>query len=164
MTRNSPRADLPTTADEMFCFAVYAASHAINRTYSPLLRPLGLTYPQYITLTFLWQTDGLSVGDLSKRLKMESSTMTPLLKRLEQLGHIERQRSSKDERLVFVFLTESGKALKKRAPEITACMIDSTSFGLDQLHDLVTTLSQLTGNLENDKHSKLSNSGSSRNP
>ena len=149
MTMTATQSDLPTTADEMFCFAIYAASHVINRAYTPLLKPLGLTYPQYVTLTFLWQEDGLGVGELSRRLKMESSTLTPLLKRLERLGHIERRRGTEDERQVFVFLTKSGRALRKQAPKVTACMIESTGIGLDDLGGLVDTLRRLTVNLGN---------------
>lgn len=147
MTKKPAKKKLPTKAEDMFCFSVYAASHVINRAYTPLLRPLGLTYPQYIALTFLWEKDGLGVGDLARRLKMESSTVTPLLKRLQQTGHIERRRSTEDERQVFVFLTESGKALKTQAPEITACMIESTGLEMDKLRDLVATLGELTDNM-----------------
>lgn len=151
MTKKLSMSDLPTKAEDMFCFAVYSASHAINRAYTPLLKTLGLTYPQYITLTFLWDRDGVGVGDLSRSLKMESSTMTPLLKRLEQLGHIERRRGTDDERQVFVYLTESGKAIRHRAPEITACMIEASKLDLDSLDDLVKTLGRLTDNLTQNK-------------
>jgi len=136
--------ELPSTVEEMFCFSVYAASHAINRAYAPLLKPLGLTYPQYITLTVLWESDGLRVGDLSQRLKMESSTLTPLLKRLEKLGHIKRQRGKTDERQVYIFLTKTGLALKKAAPSITACMINDTGMDLKALRALIASLSKLT--------------------
>ncbi|MCR9137487.1 MAG: MarR family transcriptional regulator [Alphaproteobacteria bacterium] len=150
MSAKPKPAKLPSRADDMFCFSVYSASHVINRAYAPLLRPLGLTYPQYIALTFLWEQDGLGVGDLSRRLKMESSTVTPLLKRLQQLGHIERKRGTEDERQVFVTLTESGKALKDKAPRITACVVESTGLEPTVLEDLVTTLSRLTDNLMQD--------------
>lgn len=151
MPKQSAGPDLPTRAEDMFCFSVYAASHVINRAYTPLLRPLGLTYPQYIALTFLWAEDGLGVGDLARRLKMESSTVTPLLKRLQQLGHIERRRSTQDERQVFVHLTKSGKALKQEAPEITACMVEATGLQPETLSNLVATLGQLTDNLADEQ-------------
>jgi len=138
---------LPTHPDQMICFAIYAASHAINRTYAPLLKPLGLTYPQYITLSFLWGQDGMSVGVLSKCLQMETSTLTPLLKRLEKLGHVERRRGIEDERKVFVHLTKSGEDLQQRAPEITACVIESTGMDLDALDQLVASLTQLNRQL-----------------
>ena len=142
----TPRA-LPTHPDQMICFAIYAASHAINRTYAPLLKPLGLTYPQYITLSFLWHQDGLTVGDLSNSLQMETSTLTPLLKRLEKLGHVQRKRGVSDERKVFVHLTESGRDLQKNAPEITACVIESTGMELHALDQLVTSLTRLNRHL-----------------
>lgn len=150
MNAKATPATLPSRAEDMFCFSVYSASHVINRAYAPLLRPLGLTYPQYIALTFLWELDGLGVGDLSRRLKMESSTVTPLLKRLQQLGHIERKRGTEDERQVFVYLTKSGKALKNEAPRITACMVESTGLEPKALDQLVTTLGRLTDNLAQD--------------
>lgn len=138
---------LPTHPDQMICFAIYAASHAINRTYAPLLRPLGLTYPQYITLSFLWDRDGMSVGDLSKCLQMETNTLTPLLKRLEKLGHVERRRGVEDERKVFVHLTKSGWGIQDRAPEITACVIGATGMGLGTLGQVVASLTQLNRQL-----------------
>jgi len=139
--------DLPTQADEMFCFATYSAAHVINRAYAPLLKPLDLTYPQYITLTLLWEQDNQSVGQLSKRLRMESSTLTPLLKRLEKLGHVIRKRGTEDERQVFVHLTKTGRALKNHAPEITACMVASTGLELDELRGLIAELNRLSNNL-----------------
>jgi len=138
---------LPTHPDQMICFAIYAASHAINRTYAPLLKPLGLTYPQYITLSFLWNRDGMSVGDLSKCLQMETSTLTPLLKRLEKLGHVERRRGVEDERKVFVHLTKSGQDLQQHAPEITACVIGATGMDLGTLDQVVASLTQLNRQL-----------------
>lgn len=146
--------DLPTNvlakADELFCFSVYSAAHVINRAYTPLLKPLGLTYPQYITLTLLWEEDGQSVGQLAKRLKMESSTLTPLLKRLEKLGSVTRKRGVEDERQVFVFLTESGKVLQEHAPRITECLISATGLDMERLEALVATLGELTENLAAD--------------
>lgn len=140
-------AKAPTKADELFCFSVYSAAHVINRAYTPLLKPLGLTYPQYITLTLLWEEDGQSVGHLAKRLKMESSTLTPLLKRLERLGSVTRKRGVEDERQVFVHLTESGRALQKHAPRITECLISATGLDMERLEALVATLGELTENL-----------------
>ena len=136
--------ELPETADEMFCFATYQAAHVINRAYLPLLRPLGLTYPQYIALTLLWEEDGQSVGGLSRRLRMDSNTLTPLLKRMEKAGHVTRQRGTRDERQVFVHLTEQGRALRRHAPEITSCMVQATGLNVSELQDLITTLNRLS--------------------
>lgn len=142
--------DLPTKADELFCFSVYSAAHVINRAYTPLLKPLGLTYPQYITLTLLWEQDGQSVGQLAGRLKMESSTLTPLLKRIEKLGVVSRKRGTDDERQVFVHLSDKGRALQEHAPRITECLISATGLEMTQLQDLVATLAELTENLAAD--------------
>jgi len=147
MSNSNKGRDLPTSPDQMFCFAVYSASHVINRAYAPHLKALGLTYPQYIALTFLWQSDGQSVGALSKQMRMETSTLTPLLKRLEGLGHIRRERGLDDERQVFVHLTKTGAALKRKAPEITACMVDATGFELEALDALVASLNELRDTL-----------------
>src|SRR5262245_8935804 len=117
MAKPEPSAD-PGDAlqlDEFLCFAVYSASHALNRVYKPLLDALGLTYPQYLTMVVLWREDGLTVGSLSDRLFLESSTLTPLLKRLEAMGAVRRSRDPRDERQVRVHLTDEGRALREKA-------------------------------------------------
>ena len=88
--------------DNFICFAVYTASHALNRVYKPLLETLGLTYPQYLAMVSLWEHDGQTVGGLGEKLFLESSTLTPLLKRLETAGYVRRERSREDERVVVV--------------------------------------------------------------
>ncbi|GAB4064963.1 MarR family transcriptional regulator [Ancylobacter sonchi] len=111
--------------DSQFCFAVYSAAHAVMRAYRPLLEPLGLTYPQYLVMLVLWEKDGQTVGGLAERLRLESSTLTPLLKRLEAMGLAERRRNPDDERQLLVSLTPAGRELKARAaaipPQILAC-------------------------------------------
>ncbi len=134
-------------ADEMFCHAVYTAAHAINRAYAPLLADLGLTYPQYITLTLLRDRNEQSVGALASALRMDSSTLTPLLKRGETQGHVTRARGLKDERQVFVRLTPKGRASLKKAPEITGCMNEGTGLKIAELQNLVTLLGALSDNL-----------------
>jgi DNA-binding MarR family transcriptional regulator len=99
----------------MPCYAIYSAGLAIQRTYKPLLDELELTYPQYLLLNVLWEEDHLTVGEVSKRLGIESSTLTPLLKRLQAAGYVERTRNPADERQVFVELTERSKAIKEQA-------------------------------------------------
>lgn len=134
---------LPTKARDMFCHATYTAAHAINRAYAPHLQALGLTYPQYITLTLLWEEDGQKVNDLARQLHMETNTVTPLIKRLEGLGHVTRRKDDKDGRAVVVSLTEQGKELKASAKTITACMIEAASLShteLTQLHSLLIRL------------------------
>jgi DNA-binding MarR family transcriptional regulator len=104
--------------DSQLCFALYAASRAVIRAYDPLLAPLGVTYPQYLTLLVLWESDDISVGALGDRLSLDSATLTPLLKRLEQQGLVERRRNPDDERVVLVALTAKGRGLRVRAREI----------------------------------------------
>ena len=139
--------DLPNRSDDLICFAIYSAGHAFNRAYGPMLKDLNLTYPQYIALTVLWAEDGLSVGDLCNRLRLEPSTLTPLLKRLEKLGHVERKRGARDERQVFVTLTKSGHALQAHAPDITRCIIEGTGYDLAALDDLVDKITTLRDNV-----------------
>ena len=145
MTSSAP--DLPERAEDMICFAVYAASHAMTRAYQPMLKPLGLTYPQYLVLTVLWAEDIQTVGALGRWLGIESNTLTPLLKRLEATGHVKRRRGEDDERRVFVSLTSQGATLKEKAPEITRRIIESTGMGLDDLTQLVETLSRMKQSL-----------------
>ena len=132
---------------DMFCHAVYSATHVINQTYAPFLKALGLTYPQYITLLILGEADGLTVGQVSERLEMTTSTVTPLLKRLEVSGHVVRRRQKEDERRVLVFLTDTGRQVLKDSPDITACMIGKTGLSEQDLAQLVGLLHRLTHNL-----------------
>jgi len=104
--------------DDQLCFALYSASRAMTRAYAPLLEPLGLTYPQYLVLLVLWERDGPSVTQLGERMALDSGTLTPLLKRLEHQGLVERHRSEDDERVVRIRLTPSGRALRARARKI----------------------------------------------
>ena len=104
--------------DNQLCFPLYAAARAIMQAYQPELGKLGLTYPQYLVMMVLWEADGLSVKALGEKLYLDSGTLTPLLKRLEEGGLLRRARAAHDERVVELFLTAEGKRLKKRAEEI----------------------------------------------
>ncbi|MBW8902225.1 MAG: MarR family transcriptional regulator, partial [Massilia sp.] len=97
--------------ENQFCFALYSASHAMTKTYKPLLDRLGLTYPQYLVMLVLWEQDGILVKDIGARLFLDSGTLTPLLKRLEASGMLERNRDPLDERQVRISLSEEGRAL-----------------------------------------------------
>jgi MarR family transcriptional regulator, organic hydroperoxide resistance regulator len=101
--------------DDQLCFSVYAAGHAFNRFYKPLLEPLGLTYPQYLVLLTLWEEDGLPLKAIGDRLALDSGTLTPLLKRMESAGLVTRQRDALDERLVRIHLSAKGKRLRAKA-------------------------------------------------
>jgi DNA-binding MarR family transcriptional regulator len=109
-----PKAWVPTLDDQL-CFALYGASMAINRAYKPLLDQLGITYPQYLVLSVLWEGDALTVGVIAERLGLDSSNVTPLVKRMEGAGLVSRQRNPADERQVTVSLTEAGRAMQSRS-------------------------------------------------
>lgn len=108
---------------DFMCFAVYSTNLAYSRVYKPVLEQLGLTYPQYITIICLWEEDNQTVKGLSEKLFVEPSTMTPMLKRLEAMGFVRRERDSKDERSVRVGLTDAGRSVREKAfayREVTA--------------------------------------------
>ena len=101
--------------DHQLCFLVYSTNLALNQLYRKLLTPLGLTYPQYLVMLVLWEKDGLTVSEIGEKLFLESSTLTPLLKKLQSNGIVNRERSTKDERQVIISLTAEGHALKLKA-------------------------------------------------
>ena len=108
---------------DFMCFAIYSTNLAYSRVYKPVLEKLGLTYPQYVTIICLWEEDSQTVKGLSEKLFLEPSTMTPMLKRLEAMGYVRRERDSEDERSVLVSLTETGRELREKAfafREVTA--------------------------------------------
>jgi DNA-binding MarR family transcriptional regulator len=137
----------PLEIDSFLCFALYSASHAFNRFYKPLLDALGLTYPQYLVMVTLWERDDRTVGEISERLLLESNTLTPLLKRLEAAGLIERRRSKEDERQVRVLLTAEGKSLVDEARNIPACVLDVTQLTSDSARELTQTITALRDRL-----------------
>ncbi len=127
--------------DNQLCFALYDASRAVVRAYGPLLGELGLTYPQYLTMLVLWEANGpVSMGALGTRLHLDSGTLTPLIKRLGQLGLVERQRDPGDERRVLIAPSDQGRALRERAATVPAAI--SSRFGLD-LHAARTLRDEL---------------------
>ena len=104
--------------DNQLCFPLYACSRKVVNHYTPLLKPLGLTYTQYIVFLVLWEQKSATVGELCNRLCLDNGTLTPLLKKMEKEGHITRTRSSNDERIVTVSLTDQGWALREKAAEV----------------------------------------------
>ena len=104
--------------DNQFCFALYSASHAMTKTYKPMLDRLGLTYPQYLVMLVLWEQDAILVKEIGARLFLDSGTLTPLLKRLEANGLVSRNRDPHDERQVRIVLSPEGRALRKQAEQI----------------------------------------------
>lgn len=126
--------------DHQLCFALYSASLAMTKLYKPLLAPLGLTYPQYLAMLVLWQEDGITVSALGERLSLDSGTLTPLLKRLEAAGLVQRERAAEDERRVHVQLTPAGRKLKARAQTIPGCLLQATQCAP---HDLAALTQQV---------------------
>jgi len=132
---------------EMLCFSLYAADHAMGRVYRPLLEPFGLTYPQYIVLMELaGQT--LTLRALGAAVGLESNTLTPLLKRMQAGGLVERRRNPEDERALMVSLTDKGRALREETKSIQACVFEATGMPLAELADLRDRINLLRGNLQ----------------
>lgn len=132
--------------DNQLCFPIYAASRLITRAYQPHLEALGITYPQYLVLMVLWETDGLSVHDISVRLILNTNTLTPLLKRMEAQGLVTRTRSSQDERVVRIQLSAKGKALREEAADIPLRLnerLQESNLNLEQLLELKANLHRL---------------------
>ncbi|URM97536.1 MarR family transcriptional regulator [Actinomadura madurae] len=134
--------------DMQVCFAMHATSRAFDALYRTVLRDLGLTYPQYLAMLVLWETDGLTVKRLGERLRLDSGTLSPLLKRLEAAGLVERRRNREDERSVSVHLTAEGAALRSRALDVPRRMLGSTGLSPAELADLRGTLRRMTEHLD----------------
>jgi MarR family transcriptional regulator, organic hydroperoxide resistance regulator len=150
-SRHQPSTAAPLALQEFLCFSIYSASHAFNRVYQPLLRDLGLTYPQFIAMILLWEQDGQTVGELGQKLFLQSNTLTPMLKRLETLGYIKRTRNSADERQVRINLTEAGRNLRLRASDIVRSVRKATGLEDKQLKDLKEGIDTLRASLESKK-------------
>ncbi len=129
--------------DHQLCFALYGSSLAMTRLYQPLLAPLGLTYPQYLVMLALWEQDDQTVSALGERLGLDSGTLTPLLKRLESAGHVQRQRDAADERRVRIALTDAGRALQAAAARVPPTVAAATGCGLGELAELTRRLQAL---------------------
>ncbi|MFD4604858.1 MarR family winged helix-turn-helix transcriptional regulator [Streptomyces sp. NPDC058464] len=134
--------------DRQICFSLHAASRAFNGVYRVILKDLGLTYPQYLVMLVLWEQGDLPVKKLGEHLRLDSGTLSPLLKRLESAGLVHRERSTRDERSVEVRLTEEGAALRERALEVPRRIVSATGFDVDEIRDLKARLDQLTGTLD----------------
>lgn len=121
------------TLDDQLCFSLYATSMAVTRAYKPSLDRLGLTYPQYLVLHALWDEDVRTIGAIAERLALESSTVTPLVKRLEAAGLVTRQRDVADERRVHVRLTGKGRAMRVECAQLIGTLLEKSGMTLDQL-------------------------------
>lgn len=129
--------------DHQLCFALYSSSLVMTKLYKPVLSALGLTYPQYLVLLVLWESDAISVSELGSRLFLDSGTLTPLLKRLEAAGWLSRLRAVDDERRVIVSLTTAGRALRRKAQHVPNEVACAAGCALDELADLTRRLQAL---------------------
>ncbi|WP_416983094.1 MarR family winged helix-turn-helix transcriptional regulator [Streptomyces sp. T028] len=134
--------------DSQICFSLHAASRAFNGVYRVILKELGLTYPQYLVMLVLWERGELPVKKLGEHLRLDSGTLSPLLKRLETAGLVRRERSARDERSVEIGLTEEGTALRERALQVPRRIVSATGFGLEEISELRERLDQLTSALD----------------
>jgi len=140
--------ELTEGLDDQLCLALYLASRAMTATYRPVLDDLGLTYPQYLVLTLLWEQGISSVGEIGLRLHLESNTLSPLVKRLEAMELVSRQRRAGDERTVDVQLTRQGKAMRRRAAGVPTHVCEATELDAAGRARRVKKLRKLTADLE----------------
>ncbi|KZE69287.1 MarR family transcriptional regulator [Fictibacillus phosphorivorans] len=140
--------------ENQICFKIYSAEREITRLYRDLLQELNVTYPQYLVLLLLWEKDSLSVKELGKRLFLDSGTLTPMLKRMESNGLVERKRSVEDERSVIITLTEKGEALKEKAACIPNQLTQNMAMTKEELIHLSHTLTSMLDVLQNQSNSE----------
>ena len=146
-TKERSPAERHLQLESQLCFALYSASLAMTALYRELLAGLDLTYPQYLVMLVLWEGDGVRISDIGDRLHLDSATLTPLLKRLEQSGLVSRTRAVDDERSVIVALTDAGRTLRARARTVPAQVDRATCLTRQQLDVLRDSLSQLRSRL-----------------
>lgn len=144
MTTSDPPAKAPRLAD-FLCFAVYSANLAYGRAYKPILDELGVTYTQWIIIVALWEEDGQSVKSLGDKLFLESNTLTPILKKLESLGFLQRRRDPSDERQVIISLTDAGRALREKGGQRT--LVKATGLEPDEFRQVQKTITRVRDNL-----------------
>ncbi|MEN8275319.1 MarR family transcriptional regulator [Acinetobacter seifertii] len=133
--------------ENQLCFLIYSTNLALNQLYRKLLTPLGITYPQYLVMLVLWEKDEITVSEIGNKLFLESSTLTPILKKLEAIQLVNRTRSKEDERQVIITLSEKGKELKQQAVNIPAHILEASSCDMTTLLGLKDQLTQLRTNI-----------------
>ncbi|MGA0609705.1 MarR family winged helix-turn-helix transcriptional regulator [Caldimonas sp. KR1-144] len=133
--------------EQQLCFAVYSTMLGFNKVYRELLKDMGLTYPQYLVMLVLWERDGLTLTEIGERVFLESPTLTPLLKRLQSAGLIERERSAQDERQVIITLTRKGRELRSRSATVMSCIAEATGCSLREINGLRDQLLALRSNM-----------------
>ena len=134
--------------NNQLCFPLYAAARNVTSLYTPWLKPLGLTYTQYITLLVLWEKDGVSVSEIGSKLMLDNGTLSPMLKKMEQSGYIERNRSKDDDRVVIITLTQNGIDLQEQAKDIPEKVGSCIDLPIEKARELYDLLYEL---LENQK-------------
>ena len=139
--------------DNQLCFPLYAAARNVTGMYTPWLKPLGLTYTQYIVFLVLWEKDGVSVTEIGEKLMRDNGTLSPLLKKMEQAGYVERRRSRGDDRVVEITLTEAGRALQEKAKDIPGNVAGCIELPPEKARMLYTLLYELLGN-QKDKNDR----------
>jgi DNA-binding MarR family transcriptional regulator len=151
MNRNGPSPSIATAStprlDGQLCFALYSTGLAMNKVYRKLLKPLGITYPQYLVMMVLWEDESLSVSEIGERLFLDSATLTPLLKRLETAGLVTRLRSRDDERHVVVSLTARGKGMRAKAGKVQESLFCASQCTPAELMHLKAELQDLRAKL-----------------
>ena len=125
------------------CFPLYAAARSITNLYTPLLSPLGLTYTQYLVFLVLWEQDGITVGEICEKLMLDNGTLSPLLKKLQKAGYIERHRSEDDERVVVITLTEKGRDLQLQAKDVPLKAASCVDLPPEKARELYTLLYEI---------------------
>lgn len=137
----------PLLLDNQLCYALYAAAHRMTKSYRPMLERMGLTYPQYLVLLVLWETDGITVSEIGRRLRLDSGTLTPVLKRLEGSGFLNRSRRQSDEREVEIALTEQGRALRDEAVAVRQSVMCQLNMSEPEIQAMRADLNALIENL-----------------
>lgn len=140
-------APTPPTLDELLCFRLYSTSLKMTQLYKPLLTGLGLTYPQFLVMVVLWQQDGIGIKDLAQRLQQDSGSITPLVKRLEAEGYVDRGRDPRDERNRVLTLTAKGKKLRTDGVKVNQAIANACGITHKDLDALVSGLQQLNNHL-----------------
>ena len=138
------------------CFPLYAAARNVTGLYTPWLKPLGLTYTQYIVFLVLWEKDGVSVSEIGERLMLDNGTLSPLLKKMEQAGYVERRRCREDDRVVEITLTEAGRTLQEKAKDVPAKVASCIKLPPEKAQTPYDLLNELLENQKdrNDKNAK----------
>ena len=139
----------PLLLENQICFKLYTAEREITKLYRSLLEEIGVTYPQYLALLVLWEEKSVTVKELGKKLFLDSGTLTPMLKRMEANGLLERKRSLEDERSVVISLTQNGEKMKEKANCVPTRLLERLEMDGDELEKLDQTLTRILGRLQN---------------